>query len=84
MAIDKQTLFLIAEKVRAKVREKREDESRTWRDLGADTDEELLNYWLLGVQGKMPLEYAAIVTAAKKEQDKEYQEYLRLKQKFEQ
>lgn len=56
--------------------------SGSWSDNGAHTLEDYLNCWQAGLRGEVPQVLSGYYESFKREQDPEYQEYLRLQKKF--
>jgi len=79
-----ETLLKLSKRMREIAHQKREDAgySGSWGDNGARALEETCDAFEAGLQGKCPDAWKEELAKMQRENDPEYKEFLRLKQKF--
>lgn len=63
-------------------REKAAGYSGSWSDNGSQYTRDMVEYYRMGQAGMIPPEWEKFVNQVKKNEDPEYQEFLRLQKKF--
>lgn len=78
------TISIIEKSARKEIHNRRESAAHAGErgDGGAENLEIALKYWLDGINGRIPSRFQEYVDEYNKVRDPEYQEYLRLKDKF--